>query len=166
MEYVIDTVSYQVKDKAYLTMPQGVGFGFALEKDKKWCLGADFNWMQWSHFAREGITEDLSDSWRVAVGFEYMPSYSSVSNYFRRAHYRIGGCYENGFLNIKGQNINKIGVTAGISLPLPRSLSKVNLAVEVGQYGTREAGLIQERYLRFDVGVSVFERWFMKRKYK
>lgn len=166
VEYVIDTVSYQVKDKAYLTMPQGIGFGFALEKDNNWCLGADFNWTQWSHFAREGVTEDLHDSWRVAVGFEYMPTYSSVSNYFRRAHYRIGGCYENGFLNIKGQNINKIGVTAGISLPLPRSLSKVNLAVEVGQYGTREAGLIQERYLRFDLGVSVFERWFMKRKYK
>jgi len=166
VEYLIDTVTYQVNDKAYLTMPQGFGVGFALEKSNRWCLGADFNWTQWSHFAREGVTENLNNSWRVAVGFEYMPTYSSVSSYFRRVHYRIGGSFEKGFLSLRGHNINKVGVTAGISLPLPRSQSKVNLAVEVGQYGTREDGLIQERYLKFDVGVSVFERWFMKRKYK
>lgn len=166
VEFVIDTVAYMTKDKTYLTMPQGFGVGFALAKDNHWCLGADFNWTQWSRFAREGVTEDLSNSWRVAVGFEYMPTYSSVSSYFRRMHYRVGGFYENGFLNLRGHDINKIGVTAGVSLPLPRSLSKVNLAIEIGQYGTRADGLIQERYLKFDVGVSVFERWFMKRKYK
>ena len=66
----------------------------------------------------------------------------------------------------KRYSITKVGVTAGMSLPLPRTLSKVNLALEMGQYGTREGGLIQERYAKVSVGVSVFERWFMKRKYK
>ena len=166
VEYLIDTVAFSVNDNARLTMPQGVGFGFALQKNNRWTLGADFNWTQWSHFAREGVTEELKDSWRVAAGFEYMPKYSSVSNYFRRAHYRLGGSYERGFLYLNGHHINKVGVSAGVSLPLPRSMSKVNLAVEVGQYGTKEDGLIRENYLKFDVGVSVFERWFMKRKYK
>ncbi len=166
VEYVIDTVAYNVNDKARLTMPQGFGVGIALAKDNRWCLGADFNWTQWSHFAREGVTEDMSDSWRVAVGFEYMPTFSSVSSYFRRVHYRVGGFYENGFINLRGHDINKVGLTAGVSLPLPRSLSRVNLALEIGQYGTLKDGLIQERYLKFDVGVSVFEHWFMKRKYK
>jgi hypothetical protein len=59
-----------------------------------------------------------------------------------------------------------VGITAGLSLPLPKTLSKVNMALEVGQYGTREGGLIQERYAKVSVGVSVFEHWFMKRKYK
>lgn len=166
VEYLIDTVLYKVNDHAKLSMPQGFGLGFALQKNNRWILGIDFNWTQWSRFAREGATEDLQDSWRVAVGFEYMPSYSSVSNYFRRANYRIGGNYEHGFLNLNDYDLNGIGVTAGISLPLPRSLSKVNLAIEVGQFGTKQYGLIQERYLKFDVGVSVFERWFMKRRYK
>ena len=53
-----------------------------------------------------------------------------------------------------------------MSLPLPRTLSKVNIAFEVGQYGTRAGGLIQERYAKMDVGVSVHEMWFLKRKYK
>lgn len=166
VEYLIDTVLYKVNNHGKLTMPQGFGAGFAIEKSNRWVFGIDFNWTQWSHFAREGATENLQDSWHVSAGFEYMPNYSSVSNYFRRASYRIGGNYEHGFLSLHDRSLNKVGITAGISLPLPKSLSKVNLAVEVGQYGTKQNGLIQERYLKFDVGVSVFERWFMKRKYK
>ena len=166
VEYLIDTISYSDNKPTKLTMPQGFGFGFALQKFNRWTLGADFNWSQWSHFAYGGITEPLQDSWRVAVGFEYMPTYSSVSSYFRRIHYRIGGNYEHGYLNLNGHSINKIGVTAGVSLPLPRTFSRVNLALEVGRYGTKQDGLIQENYLRFDLGVSVFENWFMKRRYR
>lgn len=166
VEYLIDTVYYDLNEHAKLTIPQGFGIGFALQKNNRWTLGADFNWTQWSRFAREGATEELHDSWRTAVGFEYTPSYSSVSNYFRRASYRLGASYEKGFLNLHERILNSMGVTVGLSLPLPRSLSKVNLAVEVGQYGTKQDGLIQERYVKVDVGVSVFERWFMKRKYK
>lgn len=166
VEYLIDTVKYKVDGNARLTMPQGFGFGFALQKDNRWTFAADFNWTQWSHFSREGVTESLNDSWHLAAGFEFMPTYSSVSNYFRRAHYRVGANFERGFLCLNDHYINKVGITAGVSLPLPRSFSKVNLAVEVGQYGTKQDGLIQEQYLKFDIGVSVFERWFIKRKYK
>ena len=166
VEYLIDTIHYTVNSHAKLTMPQGVGFGIALQKNNRWILGADFNWTQWSRFAREGYTETLKDSWRVSAGFEFMPTYSSVSNYFRRAHYRIGASYERGFLYLNDHFINKVGITGGISLPLPRSFSKVNLAIELGQYGTKMDGLIKEQYLKFDIGVSVFERWFIKRKYK
>lgn len=166
VEYLIDTVVYKVNEHASVSMPQGVGAGFTLQKKNRWTLGVDFDWTQWSHFAREGETEELKNSWRVAAGFEYMPRFSSVSNYFRRVHYRIGGSYEHGPLYLNDRYINKVGVTAGLSLPLPRSLSKVNLAVEVGQYGTKTNGLIRENYVRFDIGISVYERWFVKRRYK
>ncbi|MBR7023363.1 MAG: hypothetical protein IKI09_07835 [Bacteroidales bacterium] len=165
IEYIIDSV-FNSTYPAKLTMPQGFGGGFALRKGKEWCVGADFNWMQWSKFARQGVNDTLQNSWRVSLGAEFMPRHTSVSGYFTRVTYRIGGFYERGFLNLKGHNINKVGLTAGMSLPLPKTLSKVNLAVEIGQYGTREAGLIQERYIKANVGVSVFEHWFMKRKYR
>ena len=168
VEYLIDTIHYASDTVArpHMSMPQGIGFGIALQKYNHWMLGLDFNWTQWSHFAREGATEALKDSWRVAVGFEFMPTYSSVSSYFRRVHYRVGGSFERGYLYLNDHHINKVGLSAGVSLPLPRTLSRVNVAVELGQYGTKQEGLIQERYLKFDLGVSVFERWFIKRRYK
>lgn len=170
VEYLIDTVSYGVSE-VKTTMPQGFGVGIALQKGSDWALGADFNWTQWSKFARHGKTEGLQNSWMASAGAEFTPKHTSISGYFSRVTYRLGGFYEHGFINLPGtdgadHSINKVGVTAGMSMPLPRTLSKVNLAIEAGQYGTREGGLIQERYAKMSVGVSVFEHWFMKRKYK
>lgn len=165
-ETVIDTVSYD-KDKVRYHVPQGVGFGFTFSQLQRWTVSFDLDWHQWSTYAVNGVISDtLQDSWRVAVGGEYMPKSTSVSKYFTRASYRAGMFYERGSLNINNHSINKFGVTLGISLPLPRTLSKVNLAVEVGQFGTKSDSLIQERYFKLVVGVSLYERWFMKRRYK
>ena len=169
VEYIIDTV-YSSSGSTKITMPQGIGFGVALQNGENWALGADFNWMQWSKFAREGANDVLQDAWSVSAGAEFTPKHTTISGYFSRVTYRLGGFYEHGFINLEGNdgvshNINKVGVTVGMSLPLPRTFSKVNMALEVGQYGTREGGLIQEQYAKLSVGVSVFERWFMKRKY-
>lgn len=170
VEYLIDTVAYGITHSK-TTMPQGLGVGVTLQKNERWTVSADFNWTQWSQFARQGVTESLRDAWSVAAGAEFTPRHTSVTGYFSRVTYRFGGFYEKGFINLPGNdgvdhNINKVGITAGMSLPLPRTLSKVNMAFEIGQYGTRSGGLIQERYAKMDVGVSVHELWFMKRKYK
>ena len=170
VEYVIDTIA-NLKYDSKLTIPHGLGVGMALRKGDRWAVGADFNWTQWSKFARQGQNEGLADSWNLSVGAEFTPRHTSISGYFTRVTYRFGGFYEKGYVRLPGNdglehNINKVGATAGMSFPLPRSLSKVNVAFEVGQYGTREGGLIQERYAKMNVGVSVFEHWFMKRKYK
>lgn len=167
LEYLIDTISYNVDESTSMTVPQSFGVGVALQRDNRWTIGADFNWTQWSKFAyKGGITDSLCDAWRVSVGAEYMPTYSSISNYFRKASYRIGGFYEHTYINIREVPIAKMGLTMGVSLPLPRSLSKVNVALEVGRCGTKRESLIQEGYMKVNVGISVFERWFMKRKYK
>ena len=169
VEYIIDTI-VNTTGVTRITMPQGFGFGVALQKSDQWAVGADFNWTQWSKFAREGVNDELQDGWSVSAGAEFTPRHTTISGYFSRVTYRFGGFYEHGFINLEGNDgeshdINKVGVTAGLSLPLPRTFSKVNLALEVGRYGTREGGLIQEQDAKVSVGVSVFERWFMKRKY-
>lgn len=164
-EYLIDTI-VDTTFNAKLTMPQGFGLGFVFQKNNRWSVGADFDWTQWSGFAREGANDALNDAWRVTVGGEYTPVYSSISNYFKKITYRAGGYYERTCLNVKGHALNKMGVAFGASMPLPKTLSKVNVALEVGRCGTKVDGLIQEDFLKLDVSVSLFEHWFMKRKYK
>lgn len=170
VEYIIDTIT-NISHDTKITMPQGFGIGVALQKNDRWTIGADFNWMQWSQFAREGVTDALQDSWSASVGAEFTPRHTSISGYFSRVTYRFGGFYQQGCLSLDGNDgqshsINKVGITAGMSLPLARTMSRFNLSFEVGQFGTREGGLIQERYAKMNVGISVFEHWFMKRKYK
>jgi hypothetical protein len=165
-EYIIDTVAYTTNDNAVYSMPHAFGFGVSLQKNNRWKIGADFNWTQWSTFQKNGVNEGLQDSWSVAVGGEFLPTSTSISSYWTRVSYRLGGFYEQTFLNINGHSINKMGVTAGMSLPVPRTLSKVDLALEVGNCGTKSDNLIKESYVNLTVGVSIFERWFLKRKYK
>ena len=165
-EYLIDTIMYSTDKNAKYAMPHGIGFGVSLRKNNRWTVGADFNWAQWSKFAKNGVNQGLQDSWSVAVGGEYMPQSTSLSSYWTKVSYRLGGFYEQTFLNIKGTSINKIGVTLGLTLPVPKTMSKVNLGLELGKCGTKSANLIQERYINLTVGVSIFERWFLKRMYQ
>lgn len=164
-ESVIDTVSYGTEKVRY-HVPQGFGVGATLQKSNSWLVSFDFDWHQWSKFAVDGVNDSLQNSWRVAVGGEYKPQATSVSKYFTRMSYRAGFFYEKGALNINNHAINKLGFTFGASFPLPRSLSKVTLGIEAGQFGTKSASLIQERYFKLMIGVSMYERWFMKRRYK
>lgn len=166
VEYLIDTVFYERNKNASYSMPHGLGFGVSLAKANRWTVGADFNWTQWSTFARNGVNEGLQDSWSVAVGAEFLPKSTTLSSYWTKVSYRLGGFYEQTCLNINGQSINKAGVTVGMTLPIPKTLSKVNLGLEVGNCGTKSANLIQERYVNLTVGMSIHERWFQKRKYR
>lgn len=165
-EYLIDTIAYKSDKNATYAMPHALGFGVALQNGNRWKVGADFNWAQWSAFERNGVNEGLQDAWNVAVGGEFMPSSTSISGFWTRVSYRLGGFYGKTCLNINGNSINKMGVTAGLSLPVPRSMSKVELGLEVGNCGTKSDNLIKESYVNLTVGVSICERWFMKRKYK
>lgn len=164
-ENVIDTVSYGSNQVKY-HVPQGIGVGMMLKKDNRWLVSLDLDWHQWSTFTYDGVSDSLQDSWRVALGGEYQPKATSVSGYFTRISYRAGLFYERGYLKIRDHSINKMGLTLGASLPLPRTLSKVNLGIELGQFGTKSDDLIQERYFKLTVGVSLYERWFQKRRYK
>ena len=165
-EYLIDTIAYNTDDNAKFSMPHGIGVGVSLSKNNRWTVGADFNWSQWSTFARNGINEGLRDSWSVALGGEFMPTSTSLSGYWTRVSYRLGGFYEQTFLKINETPINKLGMTLGLTLPVPKTMSKVNVGLEVGKCGTKSANLIQERYVNLTIGVSIYERWFVKRMYK
>jgi hypothetical protein len=59
--------------------------------------------------------------------------------------------------------------TAGITIPITRSQSRIHLGAEWGTRGTREANLVEEKYIGFMVGFSLspssFDRWFRQVKY-
>ena len=164
-EYLIDVVYDSVTDASF-SMPHALGFGLAFQKNNRWKIGLDANWAQWSTFERNGVNGGLQDSWDVAVGVEFIPSWTSLSGYWARVAYRLGARYGSTYLNLSGNSINMMSFTAGLSLPVPRSMSKVDLGIEVGNCGTKSDNLIKETYFKFNVGVSINERWFMKRRYK
>lgn len=141
----------------------GLGFG----ENKKWFLGGEYSFQQFSDFTNDflGIQNvEYKDASTIAVGGYYIPDYRSLSGYHKRITYRAGFRYDVTGLEVNGEAINDFGINFGFGLPLGASFSNVNIGFEYGKRGTTDANLIEESYFKFNVGLSLNDRWFVKRK--
>ncbi len=165
-EYVHDTASIiSINNKnGEVKLPQSFAVGLSLEKKNKWLFGVDFSKQNWSEYLYNNIKDSLDDSWRLSVGYEIKPDFYSL-NYLKRVSYRAGFHYGQSYLNIRNQNFDEFGISFGLGLPLRKSKSTINLAVEFGKKGTTENGLINENYTKISIGFSAYDYWFFKRKY-
>ena len=128
-------------------------------------VGVDYSGGQWSDFRSYGIADSLGNSSRIAVGSEFTPNAASLYNYLQRITYRLGFYYGTDYVKLRGTDLNYYAVTAGASLPFKRSPDRLHLGVELGKRGTEVNGLIRENFFRFSLGISLNDRWFVKRKY-
>ncbi len=62
-------------------------------------------------------------------------------------------------------DIEEYAISVGFGLPLRKSASILNLGIEIGQNGTIENSLIQERFFKVALGISIKENWFRKGKF-
>jgi long-subunit fatty acid transport protein len=161
-----DELSLKENVKETITLPTSISAGFSFGKGNNWLLGSDFTFKQWENFKFSASPESLVNNMQFGLGGFYNPSTSTVSSYFNRVTYRGGIRYSNGFLELRNQRIDEFGISFGIGLPLPRTSSTINFAVELGSRGTEKENLINENYVKFTLGLSIFERWFVIRKYE
>jgi hypothetical protein len=165
IEYFLDTIAYQPERNGRIELPHSAGLGISFQKKDRWLIGLDFNWQNWETFDIDNQPDSLQNAWNMAFGGEFTPKHTSISKYWSRVTYRLGARYNQTYLNLYGQSINEFGISFGLGLPLPRSLTTIDLSLEVGQSGTMTKNLIKETFVNFTVGVSIYERWFVKRRY-
>jgi hypothetical protein len=160
-----DTIDSRLGLKGSVTIPEKYGFGFLVKSQERWLIAADVNWQNWSEFESFGVRDSLENSMQIAVGGEFLPSERSIDTYWKRIRYRIGFRYHKTYLNLYENQINEFGITFGMGLPIPRSFSTLNVGFEVGRSGTTASNLIQDSFIRINLGVSIWERWFVQRRY-
>jgi len=164
-QFSYDTIEYRSNEKGSFVLPVRTGAGMTIGKEGKWVAGADFLWQNWEEFTYYGNSDSLANRWRVSVGGEYIPNRTAIGNYFQKMAYRAGFYYGKTPLNLKGKHLEEFGISFGIGLPIMKSKSTVNMSATFGKRGTTQNGLINENFVRFTVGVNVFENWFFKTKY-
>lgn len=164
-EYFKDTIVSLDKKEGRIVVPTMVGGGFSFEKTDKWIAGADMKWQNWKKYKAFGISDSLVNSLEVNAGVELLPDVNNYNNYLKRIRYRLGASFNNTYLSLHGQHIREYAFSVGLGLPLKGSKTALNLGLRFGTRGTTDAGLLKETSLRFVVGFSIYERWFVKRKY-
>ncbi|MCX6304197.1 MAG: hypothetical protein NT040_04455 [Bacteroidetes bacterium] len=151
--------------KGRIVIPMMLGGGFSFVKTDKWVVGVDGKWQNWKKFKAFNMSDSLVNSWQVNFGGEITPNIDKYNNYLARIHYRLGFTYGKTYLHLRGQDLNEYAITFGLGLPLRGMKTMLNLGAQYGVRGTTSQHLIRESYFKLVVGFSIYERWFVKRKY-
>jgi hypothetical protein len=141
------------------------GLGLSIEKPEKWIIGADYRWQNWKNYKAFGSNDSLVNSYQVSAGVELVPDMNNYTNYLKRVRYRMGLRYNSTYLQLRQKHLNEYSVSLGFGLPIRGMRTAINLSAELGTRGTTQSNLINETYFNFVVGFSIYERWFVKRKY-
>jgi hypothetical protein len=164
-EYPKDTILSEPGVRGTISIPLMYGFGLSFEKPDKWIVGADYRWQNWKNYKAFESGDSLVNSYQVRAGIELIPDIENYSKYFKRVRYRFGFRYNSTYLQLRQKHLNEYAVSLGFGLPIRGMKTGINLSGEVGSRGTIQSGLIKETFFNFVVGFSIYERWFVKRKY-
>jgi len=122
-------------------------------------------WQEWSSYTYLGKSDSLKNSLSLSAGGQFRPATNDISSYWKRITYRAGARFNQSYLYLNNTRINEFGISFGFGLPMKKTRSTLNIAFEAGARGTTQNNLIRENYFRFSLGASIFDRWFLKRKY-
>jgi hypothetical protein len=165
IEYPKDTLGTAIGYTGNITIPTMAGGGISIEKPEKYIVGIDFRWQNWEKFTAFELSDSLVNSWQISAGGEIVPDANNYSSYLARVRYRIGFNYNKTYLHLRGRDLDEYSVSLGFGLPLRSVRTMLNIGAQVGVRGTIEQDLIRESYFKIVVGFSIYERWFVKRKY-
>ena len=147
-------------------MPLTYGIGLSYTTKDKLEINADYIHQGWSNASFFGQTNKiLTNLDRFALGAEFVPDKYSIRSYFNRVAYRAGFKVEKSYLMLNGQQINDIGISFGVGLPVYRSASTINMSAEIGKRGTTSNNLIREYYSKLTISINLYDIWFVKRKF-
>jgi hypothetical protein len=145
--------------------PQTVGAGFSYKWDNRLLIGVDVSWQNFANAHYFSETNVLQDRFLYVLGAQYAHN-PGGKNYVDNMEFRLGANYANSYITIDNKPFSKWAITWGLGFPMPNTKTKLNLHMECGQQGSIQKQGLLERFFKFGIGVSLNERWFVKRKLK
>ena len=174
---VTDTLKYNVDTlaKTGVRFADEIGVGIAFKGGDKWSAEFDYIRSDWrgtgldkaAGFAVSGqsvFTSAVSQSFRA--GFEIVPNRNDVRYYMKTCSYRVGFYYDQAYYKMDGNNVNSMGITLGMTLPVFKLYNGISIGVDLGQRASTRNNMIRERYATFNIGFNIHDIWFRKVQYQ
>jgi hypothetical protein len=166
----VDTLNVREGDTGLMEIPASIAGGAFMVFNPQWSGGVDFQTQNWSSFKTFDRNHNLNDASMLRVGAIYNPRVETYTGLFSRLEYRAGFRVGQSFLSLPDnsgqmQDFSEVGISFGIGIPLRRTLSGLNIGFEYAQRASGSNDLISENFFRFNFGINVYERWFVRRKF-
>ena len=176
-ESISDTLNFRVDTigASNINFADEIGVGLSVKGGAKWSAEVNYVRSDWrnsgfdnqpgfSAIGQSKFTSTVSHSFRA--GFEITPNRNDIRYYMRKCTYRAGAYYDRAYYKLDGHNVNSMGVTLGITLPISKLYNGVSLGVDMGQRASTRNNMIRERYAMFVIGFNIHDIWFRKNQYQ
>ncbi|MCT4613528.1 MAG: hypothetical protein N4A49_01485 [Marinifilaceae bacterium] len=164
------TVKDRTMGHVNFDVPESFGAGLGFSTKQVW-VGMDYNKEMWKDakhfFQRKTTNHQYIDRDRYSIGVNYNPNVDGfATSFFKKLSYRFGAFYDTGYVRVNGEDITDKAISLGLGIPMSKGKGQINVALEFGQRGTLDNYNIREDYAKLSLQFSLFEAWFVKRKYK
>ena len=155
-----DTVSIEKGD---IDIPARIGFGITKKIGNRYLLSSDLLMQNWSNFLSYGVVQpNYQSAMRIGAGVEIQPI-ENTDKTWDKLSYRFGGFYETSYYTVNGESINRIGINAGIGIPISK-FNSLDFGISVSTRGKTENGLIKDDMIKLTAGLNFGELWFVRPK--
>lgn len=162
-EIVKDTFVNSV-EKGSMILPKYTNLGLAYSLDK-WLFVFDYSTQNWSDYELFEESDSLINSQRISGGLQFTPDISSVNQFYKRCHYRVGLALNTTPLQINNTQLEDKSISFGIGIPIKKNKSTYDISLILGQRGTTSNNLLKENYVKIGLSMSFEGIWFVKQKY-
>lgn len=158
-----DTIAHMELDEERLSLPAYHGFGVYGRLNRSWFAGLDYQWQNWGDFSFPGKPDGFNNSFRLAGGVRYRPVTETLPTFFHRMQYSAGVRYGQSYFMPAGEELREYGISFGTSIPIRGSLSALNIQFEYSRRGSANLNPMEESFYRLNVGINIYEHWFVRR---
>ena len=174
---ILDTLKHDNVElkKSALKFADEIGVGISVKGGEKWTAEINYlrsDWRNSGFDSADGFSV-ISDSERFSstvsqsfrAGFEIVPNRNDIRYYFKKCSYRVGAYYDQAYYKLDGNNVNSMGITLGMTLPIYPGYNGISIGVDLGQRSSTRNNMIRERYATFVIGFNIHDIWFRKLQY-
>jgi len=147
-----------------LTLPAQYNMGLKWRFSDRFALGGDLIYQDWENGytiedqASQGFHKKFL---RIGGGLEYSASRKRFTDYVDQLDFRAGAFYTEQNQTSNGMPIKEYGLSAGISFPLQRFRSRIDLSAIVGRRGDVSKNFYEETFVLFGISIVGNELWFV-----
>ena len=165
-EIVGKSISTDINKGTYvdLTLPAQYNMGVKIRFSERLAIGGDFMYQDWKNgftindVANQGFYQRFV---HLGAGLEYTASRKRFTDYINQLDFRMGGFYSEQNQTSSGMPIKEYGFSAGVSLPLQRFRSRIDLTAVIGKRGKLSQNFYEETFILFGMSIIANELWFV-----
>lgn len=157
------SVALNIPKEVDLTLPVEINIGAEYKFSESYYSGIDFSYQNWKNGYKidNKSVSGHKDFYYVGMGVERKGSSRKFVNYINQIDLRAGVFYKNLAQTYNFNNVNEIGLSLGVSLPIIKFRSKIDLAGFISKRGDLNTHSLEETIVGLKFSISANELWFV-----